>query len=73
VAGFYYVLQLRIVAAAAGVLGNVADAERFGGLARDAVTLLAAAEYTPVSAHGGDAGAGQQQQQHTPVMGYGYP
>jgi hypothetical protein len=29
VAGFYFVLQLRIVAAAAAVLGNALDAARF--------------------------------------------
>jgi len=56
VSGFYYVTQLRILAAAATVLGHAADVARFAGLASDAVASLAVAEY-----RGSDR-----------VMGYGY-
>ena len=56
VSGFYYVTQLRILAAAATVLGQAADATRYTRLAADAAASLAAAEYS----------AADQ------VLGYGY-
>ena len=56
VSGFYYVTQLRMLAAAATVLGRAGDVDRYGRLADDAAASLAAAEY-----RGSDR-----------VMGYGY-
>jgi hypothetical protein len=58
VSGFYYVIQLRIVAAAAAELGLSQDAERYAALARSAVSLLAAASY-----RGGRMGYGFQTDQ----------
>lgn len=56
VAGYHFILQLRIVAAAAVVLGYTVDAHRFATLAHDASASLAVAEYR----------GGSKQ------MGYGY-
>jgi alpha-L-rhamnosidase len=46
--GFYYILQLRILHAAATVLGKIEDSTRWAALEAEATTALASSQYKPI-------------------------